>query len=145
MKRTLLFSLLFLICTTHGWGQSQATTGVIQGAVTDPTGAAVPGAKIEARNLETNFTRSLESDIAGRFVLLQLPPGHYTLTAAKAGFATRVQENLELTVGQALTLPISMQISALSEAITISADPVEVSRVESSTTLNELTISSTPV
>src|SRR5262245_18774867 len=127
MKRALLFPLLFLTCATHGCGQSQATAGVIQGAITDPTGAAVPGAKIEARNLETNFTRSQDSDLAGRFVLLQMPPGRYTLTTTKAGFANRVHENLQLTVGQTLTLPISMQISSLSEAITISADPVEVS------------------
>jgi hypothetical protein len=145
MKRAFLFSFFLLTCATRGWSQSQTTTGVIQGAVTDPTGAAVPGAKIEARNLETNFTRSQDSDPSGRFVLLQMPPGRYRLTASKEGFATIVQENLELTVGQALTLPIAMKISSISEAITISVDPVEVSRVESSTTLNERTISNTPV
>ena len=145
MKRALLFALILLTGSTRIWGQSQATTGVIQGAVTDPTGAAVPGANIEARNLETNFTRNQDSDANGRFALLQMPPGRYTLTASKQGFATIVRENLELTVGQALSLPISMKISSISESITISADPVEVTRVESSTTLNELTISSTPV
>src|SRR5262245_25410656 len=144
MKRALLLSFLLLTCAMHGWGQSQATTGVILGALTDPTGAAVPGAKIEARNLGTNFTRSQDSDLSGRFSLLQMPPGRYTLTVSKEGFATIVQ-NLELTVGQALTLATSMTISAIAEAITISVDPVEVSRVESSTTLNDRTISNTPV
>jgi Carboxypeptidase regulatory-like domain len=144
MKRALLLSLFFLTCAMHGWGQSQATTGVILGALTDPTGAAVPGAKIEAKNVGTNFTRSQDSDLSGRFSLLQMPPGRYTLTVSKEGFATIVQ-NLELTVGQALTLATSMTISAIAEAITISVDPVEVSRVESSTTLNDRTISNTPV
>src|SRR5215813_6519508 len=144
MKRALLLSLFFLTCAMHGWGQSQATTGVILGALTDPAGAAVPGAKIEARNPGTNFTRSQDSDLSGRFSLLQMPPGRYTLTVSKEGFATIVQ-NLELTVGQALTLATSMTISAIAEAITISVDPVEVSRVESSTTLNDRTISNTPV
>jgi len=144
MKRALLLSFFFLTCAMHGWGQSQATTGVILGALTDPTGAAVPGAKIEAKNVGTNFTRSQDSDLSGRFSLLQMPPGRYTLTVSKEGFATIVQ-NLELTVGQALTLATSMTISAIAEAITISVDPVEVSRVESSTTLNDRTISNTPV
>src|SRR5262245_24782233 len=145
MRRALLFSVLFLICTSLCWGQSQVTTGLIQGAVTDPTGAAVPGAKVEVRNLDTNLTRNLDTDESGRFAFLQLPPGRYALTASKAGFATIVQRNLELTVGQALSLPISMKVSSVSEEITVATEPVDVTRVASSTTLNELTISSTPV
>src|SRR2546428_790859 len=145
VKRTIQFSFLFLTCTALGWGQAQATTGVIQGTIADPTGAAVPDTRVEAKNLATNFTRSQDSDASGRFALLQMPPGRYTVTASKPGFATMVQENLELTVGQALSLTISMRISSVSEEITISAEPVDVARVESSTTLNELTVSSTPV
>ena len=145
VKRTIQFSFLFLTCTALGWGQAQATTGVIQGTIADPTGAAVPDARVEAKNLDTNFTRSQDSDASGRFALLQMPPGRYTVTASKPGFATMVQENLELTVGQALSLTISMRISSVSEEITITAEPVDVTRVESSTTLNELTVSSTPV
>ena len=145
VKRTIQFSFLFLTCTALGWGQAQATTGVIQGTIADPTGAAVPDTRVEAKNLATNFTRSQDSDASGRFALLQMPPGRYTVTASKPGFATIVQENLELTVGQALSLTISMRISSLSEEITITAEPVDVARVESSTTLNEFTVSSTPV
>ncbi|PYR96315.1 MAG: hypothetical protein DMG12_26590 [Acidobacteria bacterium] len=137
VKRTIQFSFLFLTCTALGWGQAQATTGVIQGTIADPTGAAVPDARVEAKNLDTNFTRSQDSDASGRFALLQMPPGRYTVTASKPGFATMVQENLELTVGQALSLTISMRISSVSEEITITAEPVDVTRVESSTTLNE--------
>ena len=145
MKRTLLFSFLLLTCTAPGWGQAQVTTGVIQGTVTDPTTAAVPDAKVDARNLDTNFTRSQDTDAAGRFAFLQMPPGRYTVTASKPGFATIVQENVDLTVGQALSLTISMRISSLSEEVTVSAEPTEVTSVESSTTLSELTVSSTPV
>src|SRR5262249_58881249 len=98
MKRTFLFSVLLLTCAAYGWGQAQATTGVIQGTLTDPTGASVPGAKVEAKNLGTNFTRSQDSDTGGRFAFLQMPPGRYTVTASKAGFATVLLENVELTV-----------------------------------------------
>src|SRR5436853_6723078 len=98
MKRTLLFSCFLLTCAAPGWGQAQVTTGVIQGTVTDPTGAAVPEARVEARNLDTNFTRSQDTDGAGRFAFLQMPPGRYTVTASKPGFATIVQGNVELTV-----------------------------------------------
>ncbi len=109
------------------------------------TGAAVPGAKVEAKNLDTNFTRSQDSDAGGRFAFLQMPPGRYTVTASKPGFSTIVQENMELTVGQALSLPISMRVSGITEEVTVSAEPIEVTRVESSVTLNELTVTNTPV
>src|SRR5438034_4695132 len=144
MKRAFLFLFIFHTCTALAWSQAQVTTGVIQGTIVDPTGAAVPDARVEAKNLDTNFTRSQDSDASGRFALLQMPPGRYTVTASKPGFATMVQENLELTVGQALSLTISMRISSVSEEITITAEPVDVTRVESSTTLNELTERRTP-
>src|SRR5437870_2073 len=145
MKRTFLFLFIFHTCTALAWSQAQVTTGVIQGTIVDPTGAAVPGAKVEAKNLDTNFTRSQDSDAGGRFAFLQMPPGRYTVTASKPGFSTIVQENMELTVGQALSLPISMRVSGITEEVTVSAEPIEVTRVESSVTLNELTVSNTPV
>src|SRR5438552_18423029 len=52
---------------------------------------------------------------------------------------------MALAVGQALTLPISMRVSGITEEVTVSAEPIEVTRVESSVTLNELTVSNTPV
>ena len=47
--------------------QMQITSGVIQGTVVDPSGAVVPGAQVEARNIDTNFTRTLSTDADGRF------------------------------------------------------------------------------
>ena len=81
----------------------QITTGVIQGSVADATGASLPGVNVEARNVDTNFARTLVTEPDGRFVLLQLPPGRYRVTFTLAGFATLVQENIVLTVGQAVT------------------------------------------
>ena len=85
--------------------QTQSTTGTIQGTVLDANGAAVPGASVEIKHIETNFTRSLTSDEEGRFVALSLPPGRYTVTVTKQGFGTLVLEQADLTVGQALNLP----------------------------------------
>jgi hypothetical protein len=146
MKRFLASSLILLFCAAAAWGQSQATTGVIQGTVADPKGGGVPGASVEAKNLDTNLMRKLESDPAGRFSFLQLPPGRYTLTVVKQGFATIVQENLELSVGQAITLAVAMKISAVAEKVTVTGSPtVDVAQIQASTTLNPMTISTTPV
>ena len=93
--------------------QTQITTGTIQGTVLDANGAALPGAGVVVKNVDTNFERSSTTDEDGRFIALQLPPGRYTLTVTKTGFATLVVERADVTVGQALNLPLSMKVSTV--------------------------------
>src|SRR6266481_5098397 len=138
--------LVILAMTPLDRTQTQITTGTIQGTVTDANGAIVPGASIEIKNLETNFARSLTTDDGGRFVALALPPGKYSVTVSKQGFATGVLERVDLTVGQAVTLPLSLKISGVSERVTILATPtVDTVKTEASTTINETTVSTTPI
>ncbi len=125
--------------------QTQSTTGTIQGNVQDANGAAIPGANVEIKHIETNFTRTFVTDEDGRFVALSLPPGNYSMTVAKQGFATLVLERASLTVGQALNLPLSMKISGVDERVTINAPTVDTIKTESSTTLNENTVKNTPI
>src|SRR4029453_9979088 len=126
--------------------QTQITTGVIQGTVSDATGAVVPGATIEIRNTATNFLRSLTSGADGRFVGLQLPPGPYVVTVSLAGFTTHVQEDVTLLVGQSITVNPVLRVSGTAETVTvIGTSFVDVTRTEVSNTLNEATVSSTPI
>src|SRR6185369_13992241 len=126
--------------------QTQTTAGVIQGTVLDEQGGAVPGANIEVKNVDTNFTRTLTTDSDGRFVFLQLQPGRYLVTASKQGFTTVIQENLELTVGQTINLSLNMKVSRLEEKITITAAPtIDTVKTESSSTLNELAVGNMPI
>ncbi|HEV8203567.1 MAG TPA: carboxypeptidase-like regulatory domain-containing protein, partial [Pyrinomonadaceae bacterium] len=60
--------------------QTQITTGTIQGTVLDANGAAVPGANVEIKNLDTNISRTLTTDEDGRFTALALQPGNYMVT-----------------------------------------------------------------
>src|SRR4051795_12018699 len=99
-------SVMILMIAFAAFAQTQITSGNIQGTVTDANGASVPGATIEIKNLDTNLSRTLTTDEDGRFIALALPPGPYSLTVSKSGFATAVAERLELTVGQALNLPV---------------------------------------
>lgn len=135
-----------LLLTAAVMAQTQITTGTIQGTVLDANGGAVPGVNVEIRNIATNLVRTTTSDDEGRFVAPQLPPGKYTLTVTKTGFATLVVQNADLTVGQALNLPLGMKISSVQETVTITANPtIDTVKTESSTTLNETTVNTTPI
>src|SRR4030095_8631993 len=145
--RLLPFLLALVAFAAPAAGQTQITTGVIQGTVSDATGASLPGVTAEARNLDTNLVRTIVTESDGRYVFLQLPPGNYRLTFTLSGFATMVQENLPLTVGQALTLPIVMKVSGVFETVTVSTatNVIETSRTAAATTLNQTTIETIPI
>jgi hypothetical protein len=148
MPKRLVFLLFVILATAHyAAAQTQITTGVIQGTVTDATGASLPGVSVEARNLDTNQARTLVTESDGRFVFLQLAPGNYRVTFTLSGFATMVQENIQLTVGQAVTLPVAMKVSGVAETVTVTtATPViETSRTAAASTLNQTTIETIPI
>src|SRR5438876_9983469 len=133
-------------CSASGGGQPQITAGTVQGDVVDEKGGSAAGATVEAKNLATNFVQTDTTNADGHFAFLSLAPGRYTLTISKSGFATIVQENVNLTVGQTITLPVTMKVSSVAQQIVVSGVPiVEVTKTTSSSTLNELTVSSTPV
>ena len=148
MRTLLLVSVL--VCTTlvsSSAAQTQITSGVIQGVVTDTTGATVPGVTVEARNLGTNLSRTVVTESDGRFVFLQLPSGTYSVTYTLPGFATLVQENVGLTVGQAVTLAATMKVSGVAETVRVTgaAPVVETTRSAVAGTLNQTTVESTPI
>jgi hypothetical protein len=146
VKGLSLCLLVTLLFAASAVAQTQITTGAIQGTVVDANGAALPGANIEVKNVDTNFVRTATSDDDGRFIALQLPPGRYTLTVSKTGFATLVVEKADLTVGQTLNLPLSMKISSVQETVTITATPtIDIVKTESSTTLDENAVNTTPI
>ncbi len=137
---------LLLILASGVFAQTQITTGVIQGTVLDDQGGVVPGANVEVKNPDINFSRALTTDANGRFVFLQLASGRYTLTVSKQGFATLVQQNLDLTVGQAISLTLNMKVSRIEEKITITAAPtIDTVKTESSSTLNEQSVGNLPI
>ena len=125
----------------------QITTGAIQGSVSDSTGASLPGVTVEARNLDTNQSRTLVTESDGRFVFLQLSPGNYRVTFTLSGFATLVQENIPLTVGQSVNLTVAMKVSGVSETVTVTTGTpvIETSRTAAATTINQSTIDSIPI
>ena len=144
--RLALLVLIFLGNHSLAYSQTQITTGAIQGTVTDTTGAALPGVTIEARHIGTNLARTQTSGTDGRFVFRQLPPGTYRVTFTLGGFATHVQEDVPLTVGETVTLPVAMKVGAVAETVTVTGGTslVDQTRSASATTLGTLTVENIP-
>jgi outer membrane receptor for ferrienterochelin and colicin len=122
------------------------TSGTIQGTVEDEQGAVVSGATVEAKNVATNFTRTFSTDSDGRFTMLLMPPGRYVVTVTKQGFAKLIQSNVDVTVGRQVSLNMTLRVSGVSGEVTVTTTPtIDSAKVEASTTLNEATISNTPI
>src|SRR5262249_43189405 len=145
MPRLIFCCLCFILALTltgAAVAQSQITTGVIQGTTLDQSGAIITDADVVARNLDTQTENTQKTDSDGRFVFLSLNPGRYTVTASKTGFSKVIQKDLDLTVGQAINLRITLKVSAASETVEVTGTPtIETTQTESSTTLNELAVS----
>jgi outer membrane receptor for ferrienterochelin and colicin len=139
------YLILFFMCSISAMAQD-ITSGTIQGIVSDERGNVVPGANVEARNVGTNFTRTFTTNDEGRFVFLSMPPGRYVVTVTGQGFAKLVQENVELTVGKAISLNLTLKVAGVTGEVTVTTTPtIDTVKTEASTTLNETAVSNTPI
>ncbi|HLJ24624.1 MAG TPA: carboxypeptidase regulatory-like domain-containing protein [Candidatus Acidoferrales bacterium] len=150
MRRLVVILTLLIFYLSMGgraWGQAQITTGSIQGTVVDEKGGAVADSTVQATNLDTNLSATVMTDTDGRFQFLSLAPGRYTVTISKSGFATMDQTGVTLTVGQTLSLPVTMKVSATQEKIEVTATPDIVDTVSSTSTdtLDEQAVAETPL
>ena len=146
MRHALAAVILVLSSASLAIGQVQITSGVIQGTVLDATGGAIPGASVEIKNLDTNVSERRTTDADGRFIALQLQPGRYTVTVELKGFATFVQEGLELTVGQTITIRPRLELSSVQQRVTVTGTPtIETTRSGVASTLNEKVIGTLPI
>src|SRR5215469_16883116 len=85
--KTLLLGVLLLSLFVV-YVAAQIETGTLSGTVTDPSGAVVPGAKITATNTGTGLTRTVNTNSGGNYVIVDLPPGNYSVSVESANFQT---------------------------------------------------------
>ena len=111
-----------IVCSFYGLAlaQQSISSATLSGRLEDANGAAVSGAKITATNLNQNQSSNAASDSQGRFRFLYLPIGRYRLKVTATGFAPTEQE-LTLTVGQALDVPLRLMVGNVTEKVNIAA------------------------
>jgi hypothetical protein len=146
LRRALfLCSLLLPGSFTAVFGQSQATTGVIEGTVSDEGGGVLPGAAVTLRNTATNYEQAVTTGGNGRFRAVLLPLGPYRITVALDGFSTLVREGIDLAVGQTINLPLTLK-PGLEQEITVTGEApvIETSRTEGAVRIDTQAIENLP-
>ncbi len=126
----LSFLSVFLFATAT-W--AQIVGGSITGTVQDPSGAAVAGAAVQVRQLETGATRTLTTAQDGRFYAPSVPVGHYAVTVTQEGFDPQEQSGIDLTVGQSLQLKFVLGIAKLQQQVEVDATADSVNTTTQST------------
>lgn len=103
-----VLSVLLAMCG-RGFAQQTIDTASISGRVVDPSGAAIPGAEVTARHVDTNVVAGTTTDQEGRFRFPSLRIGPYEVTIALSGFRT-VSRTFALTAGAAYELPVTLPL-----------------------------------
>ncbi len=114
--------LLVVLTLTVVPALALAQDASILGAVVDDTKAALPGVVITATAIDTGRMVTGISDERGEYRIRGLAPGRYRIQAELAGFATVVLPDVELLVGQNRNIPFAMQVSGLSETLTVTGE-----------------------
>jgi hypothetical protein len=117
-----LFFLILLNVLTLAWAQGEAS---ISGVVNDSTDATIAGATIKVRNIETGVTRTLISDVAGRYEASLLAVGKYELTVEQTGFHTESRTGISLSLGQHAVLDLTLSIGEVHQAVSVEASALE--------------------
>jgi hypothetical protein len=137
--------VLALVIPTSLAAQSQATTGVIRGTVTDPSRAAVAGATVILRETQTGFQRQLTTNARGMFVAPLMPLGTYDVSARAVGFAEAKRTGIRLGVGETVDLSLALAAVQLQAVVVEATRPVvEATKVENSTRLPDAAVSRLP-
>jgi hypothetical protein len=94
-------------------GQGSGATGAIEGVVTDPNGAVIIDALATVTHKETGVERTATSDAEGRYRFTLLPPGPYTLRVTSPGFAEWESDQIEISFGQSINLPVQLALAGV--------------------------------
>lgn len=115
--------LIFSICFAH----AQLITGSIAGTVKDPSGLAVEGAEVSARQEATGRLRTAASNSQGDFILTGLDGGDYTLRVSRAGFKAVERKAIHLVPGDRLSVgDVRLELGAVTETVSVSGNVVAV-------------------
>src|SRR6202041_3277177 len=139
--------LLFILSLSLCPPAHAQSTALLNGTVSDASGAAVPAAKVILRNVATSEEWDTQTNSAGLYVFPSVPPGIYRITVTQAGFQTLVVTDLRLDVATSVTKDLQLKVGSVSQQMEVTSEaPV----IETSTTgvgqvINSKTVQEIPL
>src|ERR1051326_8056429 len=115
--RSLVLSAIILL--NAGAALAQSDRGTITGTVSDPAGAVVAGAPIQAKNVDTGVVYEGATSTTGNYTIPQLPAGNYEISVAVPGFKRYIRSSLPVEVAQTLRIDVTLEVGAASESVTV--------------------------
>lgn len=119
MRGTCTYLVFALAVGLFAAGASAQTTGSIEGTVSDENGSVLPGVTVEASSPSLQGTRVAVTDTGGKFRLVLLPPGTYSVKTALSGFSTIESTDVVVGLGRTVVLNVQMR-SAFEEEVVVS-------------------------
>lgn len=143
---TALALLMLLGFTFCGTAQAQSTAS-LNGTVTDPSGNAVPNAKVSVINEATNVASNSQTDAVGSFLFPSLPIGLYRIEVTAPGFETGIVKDLKLEVASVVTKNVQLKVGQVTEQVVITADAalVETATNAMGQVINDKTVQDIPL
>jgi hypothetical protein len=114
--------LIFLLGIGSSGVIAQEFRALISGVVKDPSGSAIPGAKVSVRNVATNLAVNYTTGVDGGYFISQLPVGNYQLNVEANGFKKYTRDGITLSVGDKAIADVAMQLGSNTESVTVSAE-----------------------
>ncbi len=118
MKTRFAFAALLFAASTY----AQESRASIIGRTVDPTGAVIAGATVTATNTATNAAVATQTNASGNFDIPYLISGVYHITVEAAGFKKSVRDNVQLRIGDRITLDFSLTLGNLSESVQVTGE-----------------------
>ena len=135
--RAVTLLVLCVALSVCAWAQGSSAT--LLGTVADTSGAAIPAAAVEAKNVGTGVTQTVTADDQGRFRIPDINIGDYEVQASKAGFQTVVRKGVTLTVGSQAVVDFALPVGQQQQTVTVEgqASTVETTNAAIGTSTSE--------
>ncbi len=117
-----LTTSLILLAIFSEAALAQSDRGTITGTITDPAGAVIATAAVEARNTETNARYPVASSVTGNYTLAELPAGTYELDVTAPGFKKFIRPGLIVQPAQTIRVDASLEVGSATESVTVDAE-----------------------
>jgi hypothetical protein len=134
MKRILVLGLLVTFVGLAGMVGAQTLTGTITGRVTDEQGGVLPGVTVTLTGSTGSQTQV--TDAQGAFRFMGLPPGSYSVKSELSGFRPKQQQNIDVTIGKTIDVPLALAVGGLTETVDVIANAITVDTTTTKTDTN---------